>query len=152
MSSADCLSRYGLAPVEEIGYLESQFPGLSMDEAYECDELRFDEVADDHARFKGCADARAYQAALTEHIRAHGIANAIGLGPAYEAGRFEAGVVNGQHRYFAARDLGLTHIPAGPNRIAPCRWSGAGITHLTSRRADRSARPERQGQAKGRRR
>ena len=119
MSARQWLARYGLAPAAEIGQLESQFPGLSMDEAYACGELRFDEVADDHAQFKGYADARAYQAALTEHIHAHGIANAIGLGPAYETQRFEAGVVNGQHRYFAARDLGLTHLPAGPNRIAP---------------------------------
>src|SRR5260370_5651241 len=90
-----------------------------MDEAYACGELRFDEVADDHAQFKGYADARAYQAALTEHIHAHGIANAIGLGPAYETQRFEAGVVNRQHRYFAARDLGLTHLPSRPHRLTP---------------------------------
>lgn len=119
MSASDYLARYGTIPVDEMGHLESQFPRLSMAEAYEREDLRFDEIADDHARFRGYADVRAYQASLTGHVRAHGIANPIGIGAAYDAGRFKAGVVYRQHRYFAARDAGPTTVPAGPNRIAP---------------------------------
>ncbi len=110
---------YAAVPVEEIGQLESQWPGLSMAEAYECHELRFSPEADEYARQRGHADARAYHTALVEHIRVNGIANVIGLGPAHDTGRFPASVVNGQHRYFAARDLGLPTVPAGPNRNVP---------------------------------
>ena len=42
------------------------------------------------------------------------------LVPVEEDGRrFEAGVGNGQHRYFAARDLGLPHIPAQQQAVRP---------------------------------
>jgi hypothetical protein len=105
--------------LDEIGAMESQWPGLSMAEAYGHQELRFSEWADDYARERGHADARAYHAALTEHVRANGIANAIGLGAPYESDRFSVSVINGQHRYFAALDAGLTTVPAGPNRTAP---------------------------------
>lgn len=113
----DFLTTHGEMPISEAGHLESQWPGLSMAEAYHS-PIRFSGWADDYARDRGYPDARAYHEALTEHIRENGITNAVGLGPAYEA-RFPASVVNGMHRYFAAVDAGLATIPAGPNRIAP---------------------------------
>ena len=108
-----------LVPVEEVGRLESQFPDLSMDEAYDAHQLRFSPEADDRARFLGYRDARHYQATLDEHIRQNGIQNPIGICPPYDMERFEAGVRNGQHRYFAARDLGLAHIPAQQQALRP---------------------------------
>jgi hypothetical protein len=108
-----------LVPVEEVGRLESQFPDLSMDEAYDAHDLRFSPEADDRARFLGYRDARHYQEALTEHIHRSGIQNPIGICPPYDGRRFEAGVGNGQHRYFAARDLGLPHIPAQQQAVRP---------------------------------
>jgi hypothetical protein len=119
VSAVGYLDGYTEVPIDEIGAMESQWMGLSMDEAYHCDELRFDAAADAYARQRGHADARAYHEALKDHIRVNGVANTIGLGPAYDSGRFEVSVVNGQHRYFAARDLGLTTLPAGPNQNVP---------------------------------
>jgi hypothetical protein len=119
MRAADYLVTYGAMPVGEMGALESQWPDMSMAQAYECDELRFGPEADEYARLRGHANARAYQGALNEHIRRNGIANPVGIVPAYDTGRFEAGVGNGQHRYFAARDIGVPTLPAGPNRRAP---------------------------------
>jgi hypothetical protein len=107
-----------LLPIDEVGRLESQYDDLSMAGAYD-DPRRFDEDADAYAQFKGYADARAYQDALTEHVREHGIVNGISIGSAYYPGKHPAGVVNGMHRYFAARDAGLTHVPVQPQRPTP---------------------------------
>ncbi len=67
-------------PVKQVGQMESQFPGLSMDEAYGAHELRFDEAADDRCRFLGYQDAWQYQAALNEHIGQAGIQNPVSIG------------------------------------------------------------------------
>jgi hypothetical protein len=115
----DAWQEYREWTLGEIGAMESQWPDLSMAEAYGHEELRFSQWADDYARDRGHADARAYHEALVKHIRENGIANPIGLGAPYESERFGVSVINGQHRYFAAVDAGLTTAPAGPNRIAP---------------------------------
>jgi hypothetical protein len=104
--------------LDEIGAMESQWPGLSMAEAYHS-PMRFSQWADEYARDRGHADAHAYHESLTEHIRENGIANPIGLGAPYDCERFSVSVINGQHRYFAALDAGLPTAPAGPNRVAP---------------------------------
>jgi hypothetical protein len=118
-AAIDAWQQYREWTLDEIGAMESQWPGLSMAEAYGHEELRFSQWADDYARDRGHADARAYHAALTEHIRTSGIANPIGLGAPYESDRFAVSLIDGQHRYFAALDAGLTTAPAGPNRVAP---------------------------------
>jgi hypothetical protein len=117
--AAEVWQTSGEWPAAEIGALESQWPGMSMAQAYECEEMRFDAAADEYARRRGHADARAYHAALARHISEHGIVNPIGLGPAEDQDRFSAGVTNGQHRFFAALDCGLAVVPAGPNNYSP---------------------------------
>jgi hypothetical protein len=121
MAASDNLSPRqfsGLMPTGEVGKLESQFPGMSMRAAYQAHGERFNPSADDRAKFLGHGDARQYQQDLNDHIAKTGIQNPIAIGKAYSR-RFDAGVINGQHRYFAARDLGLSHVPVEPHRIRP---------------------------------
>ena len=90
-----------------------------MAAAYQAHGERFNPSADDRAKFLGHGNARQYQQDLNEHIAQHGQQNPVAVGPAYNKARFNAGVINGQHRYFSARDLGLSHVLVEPHRVRP---------------------------------
>jgi hypothetical protein len=105
MAASDHLSAAQFRPIEEIGAMPSQYGNMTVEQAYQGPE-RYDEMEQEYARNKGYNSAQEYQAALRDHVAEHGIKNPLVYG--------SGGLGNGHHRYFAARDLGMTHIPAEP--------------------------------------
>ena len=105
MTASDHLSRAQFYPIEQIGGLKSQIPGLSVEQSYYTTPTRWDETEQHYAQAKGYGSAHEYHEALKSHIREHGVAVPV----AFDR---RGSLMNGHHRYYAARDLGLTHIPA----------------------------------------
>lgn len=98
------LNEVQFMPVSEMDNLSSQYPGHTMAQAYTNHQLRFSDRQDNlNAQELGHPDAESYQNALSQHVAEHGIQNPISVRDTF--------VGNGHHRYFAAKDNGLTHVP-----------------------------------------
>jgi hypothetical protein len=99
--------------MHEIGQLRSQYTDgnghtLTVAQGYDSPQ-RWDRYEQDLAQARGFPSAESYHDALTAHMREHGQGNPLSYGK-------EGDLVNGHHRYYAARDLGWTHIAAEPWR------------------------------------
>lgn len=94
-----------------LGSLPSQYADdyhekdLSVEEAYQDPAIRFGQDEQNYARHKGFSSAEEHQESLMSDVRAHGFREPV----VYHS---TAGLSDGHHRYFAARDLGLKHAPA----------------------------------------
>lgn len=108
MSARDNLSPMQF-PVEKLGEMPSQWgSGKTNEEIYQNPADRFDAVEDKYARNKGFNSAREYHEHLVSDIRDNGVQTPLHVSEG--AGRWPR-IINGHHRFFAARDLGLTEVP-----------------------------------------
>lgn len=106
MAAEDHLSEAQWVPIEHIGGLRSQVPGLTVEQSYYDSPTRWDDYEQEMAQAKGYPSAQHYHEALKDHMRANGMENAV-------TWRGQD-LSNGHHRYYAARDLGWSHIKAEP--------------------------------------
>lgn len=118
MTALDHLSSAQFYPIEEVGRLRSQYTdgeghALTVAQGYHSPQ-RWDAYEQDTAQAKGYRSAEDYHGALMSHMREHGLGNPL----AFSEG---GDLVNGHHRYYAARDLGWTHVAAEPWQEKPMR-------------------------------
>lgn len=109
MSATDHLNQTQFRPIEEIGKLRSQYYSgtgtepMTVEQAYQAGEHLHD-VADPATGMEVTGEE--YMGKLRSHMAASGLQNPVNYGP--------NDLMDGHHRYAAARDLGWTQIPAKP--------------------------------------